>query len=485
MRRCLVGTAPALVELGTLCLALASPACSSDVAGTPFNGGSNGAGGARDGGSLGGASGADGATATAHFTVQITPSAAIPTVGIVTWSVDVPIDSATILFGRDSSAFELTAPVDLTRSGYRTLLLGMKQATTYYVEVRAIGGATTYVSDVIPFETGYLPNGLPVFTVADQDAASLDAGGGFTLSCNGLGGGTSTAFVFDRDGDLVWALDLTSTAATACTRARMSYDGQYLWAGNFANDSTEGALYRTTMDGLGPAATWQLPGRSHDFAVLPNGHALFFARDDGGGPIGMTEGADSIEELDPDTGLVTKIYDEATDFAALIDAAHGAHTDQVNYVPALQAISFSMRYIDTIGLVSYPAGTLLATFGGAQTDFAAMTWTVQHGHQVLADHLWVFNNTNGPRAQVLGFATDLAAKSATPTLDYDAGITCSSFGDVAELPNGNLYVTYSDTGVFQEISSTGRLLREVTTTRTVGYSEHRASLYGAPPPFDM
>jgi hypothetical protein len=433
---------------------------------------------------MGGGAGEAGA-AGAHFTVQIAPSAAIPTVGIVTWSVDVAIDSATIVFGRDASAFELTAPVDLTQSGYRTLLLGMKQATTYYVEVRATGGGTTYVSDVIPFKTGYLPNGLPVFTVADQDAASLDSGGGFTVSCNGLGGGTSTAFVFDRDGDLVWALDLTSTAATACTRARMSYDGQYLWAGNFANDSTDGALYRTTMDGLGPAATWKLPGRNHDFAMLPNGHTLFFARNDGGVPVGMTEGPDSIEELDPDTGAVTVIYDEATDFGALIDAAKGAHTDQVNYVPALQAVSFSMRYLDTIGLVSYPAGTLLATFGGADTDFAAMSWTVQHGHQVLADHLWVFNNTNGPEAHVLGFSYDRGAKTATTTLDYNAGISCSTFGDVAELPNGNLYVTYSDTGVFQEISSAGRLLRQVTTTTPVGYSEHRASLYGAPPPFDL
>src|SRR5262249_7974200 len=189
---------------------------------------------------------------------------------------------------------------------------------------------------------------------------------------------------------LVWALDLTATVVSGCSRARMSYDGRWMWVGNLANVSKGGALYRIAMDGLGTAQSWSLPGRSHDVAVLPNGHALFFTQDNGGGfsDAGMNEGPDSIKELDPDTGAVTTIYDETTDFAALIGGSVGAHTNQVNYVPALQAISFSMRYISTIGLISYPGGALLGTFGGAQSDFAAMSWSVEHGHQILGDHLW-------------------------------------------------------------------------------------------------
>jgi hypothetical protein len=55
---------------------------------------------------------------------------------------------------------------------------------------------------------------------------------------------------------------------------------------------------------------------------------------------------------------------------------------------------------------------------------------------------------------------------------------------VKELANGNLYVTYSTSGVIHEISATGTLLRSITTTGSLGYSEHRATLYGPPPPFD-
>ena len=44
-------------------------------------------------------------------------------------------------------------------------------------------------------------------------------------------------------------------------------------------------------------------------------------------------------------------------------------------------------------------------------------------------------------------------------------------------------MTFSDTGVFHEITKTGTLLRQITTTTAVAYSEHRATLYGPPPPF--
>jgi hypothetical protein len=54
---------------------------------------------------------------------------------------------------------------------------------------------------------------------------------------------------------------------------------------------------------------------------------------------------------------------------------------------------------------------------------------------------------------------------------------------VKELPNGNYFVTYSTSAVMQEIDASLNLLREVTTTESIGYSEHRATLYGDPPPY--
>jgi hypothetical protein len=466
-----------------LCLSLV--ACSSG------SGPSNTTGTAGSGGNVGGG-GTGGPVSPATFTVDVALSSAIPTVGIVTWSVDVSIDSASISFGRDQNAFEFQAPVDLTQTSYRTLLLGMKQNTTYYLQINASGGGKQYASSVYNVKTGFLPNGLPVFTVQDMNAPALYAGGAFTVNCIGLAGspgipGTmvkTVAFIIDKDGALVWALDISSTPASNCSRARMSYDGQSMLAANFANASTNGAIYRIAMDGMGTGQTWTLPGRSHDFAVLPNGHIVYFATDTM--MPNTTRGGETVWDLDPASGSSTKIYQETTDFSSVITAtSQGAsHTNHLAYSPDLQAVTISMLFTNTIAAVSYPGGQLLRTFGGTQTEFSAMTWTWQHGHDVHGDHIWLFNNNMSGNSHVLGFTYNGSNKTATKTLDYNPGISSTTFGDVKELPNGNLFVTFSDNGAFHEITSTGTLLRTITTTTAVGYSEHRGTLYGPPPPFD-
>ena len=288
------------------------------------------------------------------------------------------------------------------------------------------------------------------------------------------------AFIFDKDGDPVWSYDLSKTSAASCTRARMSYDGKYLWAGNFGNTTADGALTRVTMDGLSTPENFSLPGRSHDFAILPNDHIAYFARNDGGASMSP----ESIRELDPATSATTLIYDELTDFEALI-RTRGGHTNQVNYVPELKALSFSMYFADTVALVSYPEGQLLAAFGGENTTFSSMSWSGQHGHDVRADHFDVFNNngTNGG-ASVLRFQYDLASKTATAQSDYSSGVDSPAFGDVKEQPNGNYFVTYSTSSVMHELDPSLKLLREVETNVLIGYTEHRATLYGKPPPYD-
>jgi hypothetical protein len=461
------------------------------------SGGRGGSGGSGDGSGTSTGSGGSGGAPTGtggsgagsgSFTVKVQLSSAIPTVGIATWSLDATIDSATIDFGRDQSKFELQAPVDLASDNHRTLLLGMKPNTTYYVRATAAGGGKTYVSDVASIKTGALPSGLPVPIVTDQDASALFAGGGFTVTCmgyplgGGLGGGStaSFAFIFDRDGDIVWAYDLSQTVATQCTSAHTSRDGRYLWAGNFGNTTADGALMRISTDGLGTPDIYSLPGRSHDFAVLPDEHIVYFARDNGG----AGQGPESIFELDPSTSKTALLYSEVSDFGSLFDT-RGGHTNQVNYIPELKAISFSMYFINTIALISYPDGKLLGTFGGTNSTFSNMSWNGQHGHDVYPDHIVIFNNSgsNGG-ASVLRFQYDLQAKTATQESSYSSGLTSPALGSVKALPNGNYFVTYSTSGAMQEIDSSLNLLRELNTNVAIGYTEHRASLYGPPPPYD-
>lgn len=425
---------------------------------------------------------------TGGLTVNLSLSEAIQTVGIVEFSAANAITSARVDFGRQADSFEYSAPVDLAEANYRTLLLGMKETTTYYVQVVAESAGTMLSSDVLTIETGSLPNSTPNVSVNDVNASALY--GGFTINCTGVGGfggnqGTGVAFVIDPDGDPVWAYDLAGTPVSGCSRARMSFDGKDMWIGNFSNVSPDGALMRLRMDGS-TSETFSFPGRHHDFTVLPNNNILFQEQENGGmGMGGADEGPDIIRELDVSTGMARDIYHENTDFAEQI-AESGAHTNYIKYVPHLNGISFSMRHTNTIGVISYPApgetAELLMVFGGPLNDFD-FSWEVQHGHQVLEESIIIFNNNaegSFGESAVLEYEYDLASGSGTQVLNYLSGNSSGAFGDAQRLPNGNTFITYSTSGVWHEIDAGGNLLREMTT-ESVGYSEHRKSMYGPPP----
>jgi hypothetical protein len=500
---CLVADAPDPAQGAVAAAAGTSTGASGELpalaAGTTpgaSGGGATGAGGAdgllpaaagADGGAdpISAAGGTEPAATPERFDVDISLSSAIATVGVVQWSIDTSIDQAYIDFGREPDRFELRAPVDLAEPDYRTLLLGMKPVTTYYVQVVAHGGGRAYASGVYSIETGFLPNGLPILTIDDRNAEALY--GGFTINCTGVAasgvsvrGRDTWVFIFDGDGDYVWAYELTETAVSACSRARMSFDGKHMWVGNLSNTAPDGALLRVSMDGLSAAETYSLPGRHHDFTVLPNNNILYYEQENGGGFTDGEEGPDVIKELNPETGVTTQIYHQNTDFAQQI-AEFGAHTAQINWVPHLNAVSFAMRHTSTIGLISYPAGQLIAVFGGPISDFD-ISWDIQHGHSILEDTILIFNNNGSSGgSSVLEYQYDLSTHSASKIFDYSSGNHSLGLGDVQRLPNGNTFVTYSSTGVIHEINSAGELLREITTD-AIGYSMHRRTLYGPPPP---
>ena len=430
-----------------------------------------------------------GGAANATFTINARTSTAVATVGIVDWAVDRPILGATIEFGRDLGAPEYVAPVDLGEKSFRTLLLGMKPTTTYWLRVVAQGcDDEVYTSDNVELVTGYLPNGLPPVTVNDANpAALLD---GFTVTCSGYGnarqlepnGETSWILVMDRDGDYVWAYNLMNTPVYGCSRARMSADGKYMWAGNPSTVQPTGALRRVTMDGL-EFDDYDLPARHHDFTVLPNDHILYFQQQNGGAVIDGDEGVDSIMELDPETGTSTLVYDEAEDLAELIESAGGSHTNSITYVSHLNAFSFSLLYADTIALLSYPDAQLLGVFNGPEDQFG-VSWNTQHGHQFVGDRLLVFNNWSvAGDSALLEFTYDLAQKTAGPIEIYHPVPTFGTiaFGGVQRLPNGNSVVTFSSNGVIHEIDANKQLVRETVIGDSIGYSTKRATLYGPPP----
>jgi len=465
-----------------LLLAVVSTACSAPESGSSDGNGTNPSSGSTMGAST------TGNPASGEIALSLSLSEAIATVGIAEFSATGVIDAARIEFGRQAGSYEFSAPVDLTEPNYRTLLLGMKESTTYYVQVFAESGGDTLTSEVLTLDTGALPNATPTVTVNDINPSALY--GGFTVNCTGVGGvggtqGSGVAFIIDQDGDAVWSVELAGTPVSGCSRARMSFDGKDMWIGNFSNVSPDGALMRLSMDGL-TSETFSFPGRHHDFTVLPNNNILFQEQENGGmGRGGADEGPDLIKELDVNTGIARLLYHENTDFSVQISES-GAHTNYIKYVPHLNAISFSMRHTSTIAVITYPevgaTAELLMVFGGPLNDFD-FSWEYQHGHELLENSILIFNNTAADsfgESAVLEYEYDLTAGTGTQVMNYLSGNSSGAFGDVQRLPNGNTFITYSTAGIWHEIDASGALLREMSTD-SFGYSQHRKTLYGPPP----
>ncbi len=390
--------------------------------------------------------------------------AAPTTVGIVTWSVDVPITAAQIDFGPDTS-YGMTAPVDLAQTDYRTLLLGMKPETTYHFRVVASDGTTNYGSEDQTVTTGAKPsfNPLTSFTVDNRDAVPK----GFFVTSFARGNDTSTAFIFDTDGDLVWWYTFASTGGgmSGITRARMSADGQNMWA---VRESLQGApLQRVTMDGL-DAETYSDTVASHDLTAV-SGETMAYL--DYGSP-GEND-CDSIFEID-NSGNTHEVF-ESTNVTGTAGSIMSCHGNAVRYSMKEDAYTFS-DYRQDLAVVARD-GSLMWKLGDVVSGGNASWGGAQHGHQLLDSSILIFANdgAGSGRSQAIEYGLDGSLIKA-----FNSAGQATNFGDVQRLPNGNTIITYSTDGLIQEVDANDTVVLEVEGSSGFGYLSFRDSLYGLP-----
>lgn len=439
------------------------------------SGGVSGAGGSSSAGGGGGATGSGGSAGTGGssgctFAVTSSLSTAIPTVGIVTFTTGLTgMTAAEIRFGLASTGPTMTAPVDLTQAGYRTLLLGMKGSRAYIFRIVATSAAGTCTSEDHALMTGAVPSGPPTVTATIANAAAHARG--FIITTN-----TSSpwigAYIVDSDGALVW----WAPFPTLTSRAHMGWDGRdmYMVAEN-PNGPSSGSVSKVSMDGM--TVEDNLSGLDkavhHDLTAIPGGIAVLSWSGSGG----------SVVER-ADDGTVSKAFD-------LINLyANPVHPNAIHYTPWDDGYTISDRNASLFVKVTRK-GQLVWQFGGANPKdpnkvFTGLpAWTINHGHHLLADGTFLFfNNGNGSEvSNALVFKLDTTTLTATRVLSYrsmGAGVSSFTLGDVQHLPNGNVLVTYSAIGLMEEIDPSGTLVASFRA-RPQGYAEYRDTLYGPPP----
>jgi len=482
---------------------------------TPASGGSTGQGGTiqGSGGSVGrggttgsgGATGAGGTTATGGSagsgnpgTCTVTVSSSmvsskISTVGIVTFTTTASSPTeAHIDFGLDTS-YGMTAPVDLTASGYRTLLLGMKASKTYHYRISVTDKSGTCTSADTSLATGALPNGkLPQLTITTKNASGLY--GGFLVTGQFIMGGGSTsgapAFILDKDGDFVWWYTVSNSDVTGIT---MSYDGKYLWTNGVNVPQSTAHVHRISMDGMTDEDdSSQFTGLSHQLYVLPDETVAFYAYG--------SNGCDDIKLRSP-SGTVTTVVNAKTAHGG----SAGCHVNGIYYDKSDDTLVFSdldnncltkiTRTGQTVWILNGGVGGITSTFNNG-----TLLWKGgEHGFHILSStDILLFNNNStvnfgggswgsaagdGSGSVALELKLDTTAKTATQVWSYKAspGIDNQILGDVQRLPNGNTMVDYATKGAIHEVDSKGNVLQTITTNSSFGYIQKRATLYGPPP----
>jgi len=432
------------------------------TAGTAGVGGTSAAGGAGGGGGTSG-------VVACMFDVKSSLSTAIPTVGIVTFTTDLAaMTGAEIRFGLASTGPTMTAPVDLARPDYRTLLLGMKGSSPYVFRIVATSAAGTCTSADYTLMTGPVPATVPNRTPTMRDASRQARGFILTSSTSGIG----PFFIIDTDGAPVWWM--TAPFQGTATRAHMSWDGNdmYLVWGNAAGAS--GDVARISMDGL--TVEQKLSGLNtahHDLTAIPGGVATL-----------VTANGNAVVERSGDGTITTAVPDLAAVYGV------GGHVNSIHYDPSddTYTVGDSGRHLYT---KITRKGDMVWQFGGGTANDPSKgfqgvpRWNISHGHHFLSDGTLAFfdNDFGGASATTAArvFKLDTTTMTAMSVRTYQSGVSSQTLGDVQILRNGDVLMTIREGGTIREIDPSGGIVALYPLGIPLGYSEFRESLYGPPP----
>jgi len=364
----------------------------------------------------------------------------------------------------------MTAPVDLTATNYRTVLIGMKPAKTYHFRVVATAGSNTYMSNDQTVTTGakVSTNLITGFTVMNASAVPK----GFFITSFWNGTGQAIPFIFDTDGDVVWWHTGESGESTdGISRARMSADSQNIW---LVNESLSGnPLRRVTVDGL----TTQIYGApikaSHDIAAVSGDTMAYLDYSE--------TDCNSIFEIN-NAGTTKEVF-EPTNVTSTGTGMNNCHGNAVRYSKKEDFYTYSdweheLAAVNRMGVLQWK---LTQKVSGGIAAWGGM----QHGHQLLDSSIILFANmSNGapgstPKSQAFEFA--LSDGHLIKQFMSRGGAT--NFGDVQRLSNGNTIITYSTTKLLTEVDANDTVVLQVMGAGSWGYVEFRDNLYG--PPLDI
>lgn len=267
--------------------------------------------------------------------VDMNPSGRAPLTAQLRFSTDRPARITITIPGKNALVHEFD---ELTKV-HRVPVLGLYPGITNYVIITASDNNGNASSEIVPIETGNLPDYIPDLEVRTKNEAMMEPGWNLLPVSVGLGAPSSfsSPIVFDQDGDVRWFLDLRDLfSTTLVSPVEPMRNGNFLFA-------SLRAVHEFNLMGE-EVNSWALPANytfHHDVIEKPDGNFIVAVDD---------SNLDTIEdiaiEIDRNSGEVVNTWDlrEILDMSRLElinDPVDWFHMNAIWYDEADDAVIFS------------------------------------------------------------------------------------------------------------------------------------------------
>ncbi len=400
---------------------------------------------------------------TADLDLALVQSEVIPTV--FTASVDgeaAGLDAVWVEFGLDGE-FTHRAPLDLAAGPpWEIDLLGMKSGSDYQVRIAIELEGESYEGRSHSASTGMVPADFPDLSLERGSGESFE---GFLFTS--VLGNASAAVILDEDGDYVWWYQPDGIEMVG--RTFPSRDGRSVYTMNLNPDGRrDGSMVVVSLDGS-EIETTDLDYAHHEIYEHDDGTIAYLSKDPA-----MVEGSevsgDSVVELSPD-GSSTTIW-TIWDYPDRMPYETGGggpalewpHANALDYLPDEDVYLIGFLTMDAIARIDRATGEIDWIMGGDNSDFQLSdggTDLFDRTHQLhwLDDSVLVFVNGSqqGGESYAVEYAVDEQNLEVESIWEYhsDPSVSCISLGDVHRFDSGNTLITYSYSGLLQEVTPGG------------------------------
>ncbi len=391
-------------------------------------------------------------------------------VSTVTWEANGEVQAQVEFGPADDCARFQTSSASGTSGAFDLIGLGPSVEACFEIVVSADGDTERCGQE--RYTTGPPPQGIAVPDVTINEGGDEP----FLIMSLIL---PPAQIAIDRSGEVVWANVLDADRQTTDIHLNTAGDG-FNFNDYAADHSVDDSYARFVgYDGSAQREIRTVNGH-HAYELFDDGRIAFLAIDlrtadyidKNGDPANGPVVGDVLIEQQPD-GTTREVWNAWNDLERMPIVEDGdsgsffpqgldwTHADFFFYDAARHSYVISMRNINTVLEVAEADGSWMRSVGEfgeyGITDYPDWETIIGHPHNanVLADSHWLFltmPNHGADDSQILEFAFDDAAKTASIVWSFEDGKDAKVEGAGERLPNGNTLINWGAAGTIQEVT---------------------------------